>query len=53
MNTNSFLGCALPPSSGLVGQSFAVQGLGVGDGSCLGAPGCSDTFQFTIRFTIR
>jgi hypothetical protein len=33
----------------LVGQPFAVQGLGFGSGSCFGAIRMSDTVQFTIR----
>ena len=40
---------AIPPIAGLVNQSFAVQGLGGGSGTCFGAMRLSDTVAFTIR----
>jgi hypothetical protein len=40
---------AVPPSPGLVGQSFAVQGASLGSGSCLGGLAFSDTVVCTIR----
>jgi hypothetical protein len=40
---------AIPPSVGLVGESFGMQGVSVGAGPCLSALSLSDTVQFTIR----
>lgn len=43
------LAITIPNVPSLVGQAFAVQGLGFGSGSCFGAIRMSDTVQFTIR----
>lgn len=39
----------IPNDPLLVGQTFGVQGLGFGGGSCLGALSLSDTVQLTVR----
>lgn len=40
---------AIPPSVGLVGQQFAMQGVSVGAGTCLGGLSLSDTVVLTVR----
>jgi hypothetical protein len=40
---------AIPLELGLIGAQFAVQGLSLGGGSCLGGLRFSDTVQFTVR----
>jgi hypothetical protein len=39
----------IPAATSFVGLSFAVQGVGVGSGTCYGSLRLSDTVQFTIR----
>ncbi len=39
----------IPPTIGLVGETYAVQGLSIGSGTCLGLLNLSDTVRFTIR----
>lgn len=43
------LAIAIPNNPYLVGQTFGMQGVGFGSGSCFGAIRMSDTVQFTIR----
>jgi hypothetical protein len=40
---------AIPPSVGLVGEQFALQGLSGGAGTCLGGLSLSDTVVLTVR----
>jgi len=39
----------IPPALSLVGQSYAMQGFGLGSGTCFGGFHFSDTITFTIR----